>query len=311
MPSRRATLLAPLALLLPATARAQPAAVPVVASFSVLADMVQTIAGPTIALTSTVPAGRDAHGFQPRPTDQRQVQAARLVLANGLGFDPWMDRLVRSANFRGPYVKAAEGVTARTMLVTHGHAHGGGSLQRHAARTVTDPHAWQDLGNAPVYARNIAAGLKRALPAAEHQGIDARAAKFVQDAATTDAWVRALLATVPPERRRVITGHDAFGYFGAAYGVAFLAPQGVSTESEPSAAEVARLIRLIRDSGIRAVFMENMGNPRLIEQIARDAGVRLGGTLYADALSPPGGPADTWLGMFRHNVPLMVEAMGQ
>lgn len=310
MPSRRTTLLAPLALLLPATARAQPAAVPVVASFSVLADMVRSIAGPTTGVASIVPAGRDAHGFQPRATDQRRVQAARLVLANGLGFDPWMDRLVRSANLLGPYVKAAEGVTLRTMLDTHGHGHGGGG-QRHAPRTVTDPHAWQDLGNAPVYARNIAAGLKRALPEAEHPGIDARAEKFVQDAATTDAWVRAQLATVPPERRRVITGHDAFGHFGAAYGVAFQAPQGVSTESEPSAAEVARLIRLIRDSGIRAVFMENMSNPRLIEQVAKDAGVRLGGTLYADALSPPGGPAETWLGMFRHNVPLMVAAMGQ
>lgn len=314
MPTRRTTLLAtlaaPLAWALPA-ARAQ-GAVPVVASFSVLADMVQSIGGPGISLVSIVPAGRDAHGFQPRATDQRQVQAARLVLANGLGFDPWMDRLVRSAGFRGPYVKAAEGVTLRTMLDTHGHGHGsGGQRQAHTPRTITDPHAWQDLGNAPVYARNIAAGLKRALPEAEHPGIDARAAELVRRAAETDAWVRAQLATVPPERRRVITSHDAFGYFGAAYGVAFMAPQGVSTESEPSAAEVGRLIRLIRDSGIRAVFMENMGNPRLIEQVAKDAGVRLGGTLYADALSPPGGVADTWLGMFRHNVTLMVAAMGQ
>jgi zinc/manganese transport system substrate-binding protein len=306
---RRSLLAAPF-LVAAGAARGQ-AAVPVVASFSVLADMVRTIGGPAVQVATIVGPDRDADGFQPRPSDQRTLQAGRAAFANGLGFDPWMDRMARAVNFRGPLVKAAEGVATRTMTETHSHDHGhGGRAHRHThgPRIVTDPHAWQDLGNAGVYARNIAAGLKR-VAAGQEAAIDARAAEFVAKAAETDAWVRAQIATVPADRRRVITSHDAFGYFAAAYGVEFLAPQGVSTESEPSAAEVARLIRLIREQRIRAVFMENMSNPRLIEQVAREAGVQVRGKLFADALSAPEGPAPTWLAMFRHNVPLLVEAM--
>jgi zinc/manganese transport system substrate-binding protein len=307
---RRSLLAAPL--LLAAPARAQ-AAAPVVTSFSVLADMVATIGGPAIAVQTIVGPDRDAHGFAPRPSDQRAVGAARAVFANGLGFDPWMDRLVRAAGFNGPFAKAAEGTTPRTMRDTHGHGHShgeGGRAQRHthAPRVVADPHAWQDLGQAPAYARNISAALKRALPQ-ESAAIDARAADFTARAAETDAWVRAQIATVPDDRRRVLTSHDAFGHFAAAYGVTFLAPQGVSTEGEPSAAEIARLIRQVREQNIRAVFLENMTNPRLLEQVAREAGVTVRGRLYADALSAPGGPADTWPKMFRHNVPLLVQAM--
>lgn len=312
----RRTLLAAAALL-PALrpAAAQPAQpVPVVASFSILADMLREVGGGQVRISTIVGPDRDAHGFSPRPGDLRTLQAGRAAFANGLGFDPWMDRMVRSANFQGPYVQAAQGVATRTMVDTHGHGHGhghshGGQRQGGGPRTITDPHAFQDLGLAPVYVRNIAAGLKRAVPAPAHAALDAAAADFLRRCAETNAWVRAELAAIPAERRRVITGHDAFGYFGAAYGVTFLAPQGVSTESEPSAGEVARLIRLIREQNIRAVFMENMTNPRLVEQIARDAGVRVGGTLYADALSVPDGPAPTYLAMFRHNVGQLVAAM--
>jgi zinc/manganese transport system substrate-binding protein len=303
---RRSLLVAPF-LLAAGTARGQ-AAVPVVASFSILADMVRTIGGPTVSVSAIVGADRDTHGFQPRPSDQRTLQGGRAAFANGLGFDPWMDRMVRAVNFRGPFVKAADGVSIRTMRDTHAHRHGHGQGRGGAARTVTDPHAWHDLGSARIYARNIAAGLKRVVTG-QDAAIDAGAAAFVASAAETDVWVRTQIATVPPDRRRVITSHDAFGYFAAAYGVEFLSPQGVSTESEPSAAEVARLIRQIREQNIRAVFMENMTNPRLIEQVARDAGVPVRGRLFADALSGPDGPAPTWLAIFRHNVPLLVEAM--
>jgi zinc/manganese transport system substrate-binding protein len=309
---QRRTLLAAPLLLIPSVARAQ-GAVPVVASFSVLADMVRMIGGPAVTISTIVGPDRDAHGFQARPSDQRTLQASRAAFANGLGFDPWMDRMVRAVNFRGPFVKAADGVTTRTMTDTHGHDHGGGGRAHrhtHGPRTVTDPHAWQDLGTAPIYARNIAAGLKQVLPGQE-SAIDARASEFVAKAAETDAWVRSQIATVPADRRRVITSHDAFGYFAAAYGVEFLAPQGISTESEPSAAEVARLIRQIREQNIRALFMENMTNPRLLEQVARDAGVQVAGRLYADALSGPDGPAPTYFAMFRHNVTLLVRAMLQ
>jgi zinc/manganese transport system substrate-binding protein len=303
----RRTLLALPAVLAAAGARAQ-AAAPVVASFSILADMVRNIGGPAVSVTDLVGPDRDSHGFAPRPGDQRAVAAARAAFANGLGFDPWMDRLVRAANFRGPFVKAADGVPARTMVDAHGHGHGAGGGGR--TRTVTDPHGWQDLSTAPVYARNIVAGLSRVLPQ-EVAAIETRAAALVAAAAETDAWVRREIATVPAERRRVLTSHDAFGHFGAAYGVTFVSPQGLSTAAEPSAADVSRLIRQVREQNIRAVFVESMTSARLVEQIAREAGVRVLGRLYADALSGPDGPAPTWLAMFRHNVPLMVSAMAQ
>lgn len=282
-PTRRLFLAAPL--LLPRLARGQ-SPLKLVASFSILADMVREIAGSAAEVAAIVGPGQDAHGFQARPSDLRLVKSANLVFGHGLGFDPWMDRLVRSAGFAGPYVRAAAAIPPRGR----------------------DPHAFQDLRTAPAYAKAIADAVVRLRPGT---GAEERRDDLLRRAAETDAWVRDQLAAVPPPKRVVLTSHDAFGWFGAAYGVKFLAPQGVSTESEPSAAEVARLVRQIRETGVRAVFIESMASPRLVQQLARDTGVQPGGTLYSDALGPPSSLADTWLGMFRHNVPLMVAAMRQ
>jgi zinc/manganese transport system substrate-binding protein len=240
------------------------------------------------------------------------LRDARVVVRNGLGFDGWMDRLVRSAGFRGPVVTATEGITPRSMAAhAHNHSHGGAERrQSHSVgpRTVPDPHAWQDLRLGQVYVRNIAAALAAADPGGEAT-YRANAEAFSARLVTLDGWVRAQIGAVPQDRRKVVTSHDAFGYFGAAYGVEFLAPQGVSTESEPSAAEVARLIRQIREQRITAVFMENMSNPATLRRVAAEAGVTVGGRLYADALSGPSGPAPSYEAMFRHNVGLMVPAM--
>jgi zinc/manganese transport system substrate-binding protein len=193
----------------------------------------------------------------------------------------------------------------------HGHAHGGAERrQPHSvgARLVPDPHAWQDLRHGARYARTIAGALAAALPAgaeAFRAGGEAYAARLE----ALDGWVRQQVASVPEERRRIVTSHDAFGYFGDAYGVRFLAPQGISTEGEPGAAQVAALIRQIRQEGITAVFLENMGNPATLNRLAQEAGVRVLGRLQADALSDAGGPAPTYEAMFRHNVGLMVPAM--
>jgi zinc/manganese transport system substrate-binding protein len=231
------------------------------------------------------------------------------VVRNGLGFDGWMDRMIRSANYRGPVVTATDGVVPRTMAAhSHGHGHSHGNAQGGRPRTVPDPHAWQDPRLGALYARNIARGLAGADPAnaaAHAAGGEAYATRLD----TLDGWIRAQLATVPEARRKVVTSHDAFGYFGAAYGIGFLAPQGVSTEAEPSAQQVAALIRQIRAEGITAVFLENMANPATLERLAREAGVRVAGRLYADALSAPDGPAPTYEAMFRHNVGLLVPAM--
>ena len=306
----RRSLLALPALLAARPATAQSDRLAVVASFSILGDMAAQIGGDRIALRVIAGPDVDAHAFQPRPSDVAALRDARVVVRNGLGFDGWVDRLVGAAGFRGALVTATDGITPRSMA-GHTHDHGGAGRRRPhgvSAAQVPDPHAWQDLRLGQGYVRTIAAALAAADPAGAAI-YRSNAEAYANRLAALDAWVRAQVATVPQDRRRVVTSHDAFGYFGAAYGIAFIAPQGVSTETEPSGAEVARLIRLIREQRITAVFMENMANPTMITRIAHEAGVRLGGRLYVDALSVPSGPAATYEAMFRHNVGLLVPAM--
>jgi zinc/manganese transport system substrate-binding protein len=266
----------------------------VVASFSILGDIVKNVGGDRVGVATLVGPDGDAHVFEPTTADARALAKADLVFVNGLGLEGWMERLIQAAGYKGPLVVASDGAPPRTMVED--------------GRTVADPHAWQDLSNGRRYVENVAAGLAAADPqgAAAYR---AAAAAYEAELAAKDKWVRAELATVPAERRKIITSHDAFGYFGAAYGVTVLAPVGVSTEAEPSAGGLARLIRQMRQEGVRVVFLENMTNPKLIETLASEAGARVGGTLYADALSPPGGPADTYLKMFDNNLPQLKAAM--
>ncbi|MDJ0391414.1 zinc ABC transporter substrate-binding protein [Roseomonas sp. E05] len=299
-----------LALAAPALARAQGASpLPVVASFSILGDMVRQIGGDQVAVHVIAGPDVDAHSFQPRPSDAQALRGAALVLRNGLGFDAWMDRLLNAAGAAPAAVTATEGIAARQIPDEDrdGHAHERKQEHEHEAG-APDPHAWQDLRHGQTYVRNIAAALQVADPAraaAFQRGAEA----YLRRLATLDGWVRAQIATVPEARRKVVTSHDAFGYFGAAYGVRFLAPQGVSTESEPSAAQVAQLIRTLKREGITAVFLENMANPATLRRLAAEAGVKVQGRLYADALSPADGPAPTYEAMFRHNLGLLVPAM--
>lgn len=313
---RRLLLALPGLALAPRRGAANTGRIPVVASFSILGDMLAQIGGERLALRVIAGADTDPHSFRPRPSDVAALRDARLVVRNGLGFDAWFDRLLRSAGYRGPIVTTAEGITPRAMSGhnhdhAHGHAHGGAE-RRHThsvgPRSVPDPHAWQDLRLGQVYVRNITAGLIAADPAGEAE-YRRKAEAYAARLRALDAWVRAEIATVPEARRRIVTSHDAFGYFAAAYGIRFFSPQGVSTEAEPSAAEVARLIRQIREERITAVFMANMVNPATLRRIAAEAGVAVGGRLYADALSGPDGPAPTYEAMFRHNVGLIVPAM--
>jgi zinc/manganese transport system substrate-binding protein len=310
---RRRSLLA-LPLAAPGLAAAQATPLPVVASFSILADIAQQVGGAAVAVRAIAGPDVDSHSFQARPSDLEALRPAALLIRNGLGFDGWFDRMIRSVGGRTPpLVTATEGVTPRTMA-GHAHNHGaGGPVERRqqhmvGPREVADPHAWQDVALVQTYARNIGRGLAAADPdrAAQHQ---AGAEAYARRLAALDAWVRAQVATVPPERRKVITTHDAFAYFGAAYGVTFLSALGVSAGAEPSAGEVARLIRQIRSENITAVFVENAGGQAVLERLAREAGVRVRGRLYADALSAPGGPAASYEALIRHNTALMVGAM--
>ena len=276
---------------------------PVVASFSILGDLTARVGGDRIALTTLVGPDGDAHVYEPGPGDARAVSEARLLVVNGLGFEGWMDRLKGAAGFDGIEVVATAGVEPLKLAEEddHGHDHG----HDHGA---IDPHAWQNVANAEIFVRNIAAGLEQADPAGAAV-YRANAEAYLAELQALDADIRTSLAAVPAERRVLVTSHDAFGYFATAYGLKVLAPQGISTESEASAADVAALIRQIRKDGVQAVFVENVTDPRLLEQIVRETGARIGGTLYSDALSPPGTGAATYVGMMRHNAGAITAAL--
>jgi zinc/manganese transport system substrate-binding protein len=274
----------------------------VVASFSILGDMTARVGGDRVAVTTLVGPDGDAHVYEPTPDDVRAVAAARLLVVNGLGFEGWMDRLAGASGYAGPVVVASKGVAPREIVEeehadAEGHDHHG-----------IDPHAWQDVANAVTYVRNIAAGLDAADPAGKAT-YDANAAAYVAELEALDAEVRAALATLPAERRKIITSHDAFGYFGAAYGLRLSAPEGISTEAEASAADVAALIRQIRADAVPAIFVENIKDRRLIDQIAAESGAAVGGELYTDALSDKDGPAPTYVEMIRHNAKTLTEAL--
>jgi zinc/manganese transport system substrate-binding protein len=259
--------------LLAGAALALPAAPRVVASFSILGDLVRLAGAEAQVLAG---AGMDVHEFEPTPAHARMLAGADVLVSNGLGLEPWLGRLAKAAGFKGRTIVASAGVRTRML-----------------GRAV-DPHGWQDVSNAKLYVSNIREGLGVAGGAA----LDA-----------LDRDIRAGLAAIPRAQRVVVTTHDAFGYFGAAYGVDFLAPLGLSTEEEPTPKALAALIGQIRARHVRALFFERLGNPALIQQIARETGVRIGGEVYSDTLSPPDGPASTYEAMMRHNLAAFVAAL--
>jgi len=266
----------------------------IVASFSVLGEIVQEVAGDKAEVHTLVGPDGDAHSFEPTPNDAGTLGRADLVIVNGLGLEKWMERLIEASGYKGTVAVASRGVHPRLM-----EAEGTG---------VTDPHAWQDLANGRLYVRNIADALAAADPA-DADYFNARAQRYDATLAALDTWVREEIAQVPPAKRRVITTHDAFGYFGAAYGVTFLAPEGISTDAEPTAGGLAKLIDQIRQERIKALFLENITSPQLMRTVAQETGVPLGGALFSDALSPPDGPAPAYVDMFKNNLPKLVAGM--
>lgn len=275
----------------PLMARADATApVPVVASFTILADLVREVGGPVVEVHTLVGPDSDAHVYQPTPRDARAVARASLVVFNGLGFEGWMDRLLLAGNYNGPLVEASHGIVPRRI------------------DGVADPHAWQDPRLVERYVANIESALTTIVPASA-AAISASTALYRQALRALDGELRAAFDTLPPDRRRVITSHDAFGYLGEAYGLEFLPLQGWSTESEPRAADLARLVRLARERGAAAAFVENISDPRLIRALSSDTGLAFGGSLYSDALATPGRPADTYLGMMRHNAATLLAAL--
>ena len=260
----------------------------VLATFSILGDFVKNVGGDRVEVATLVGPNSDAHVYAPAPADAKKVADAKVVIVNGLGYEGWMSRLAKASGSKAPVVVASKGVKERKA--PGGHGHGG-----------ADPHAWQSVANAKIYVANIRDALIAADPAGK-AAYEANAAAYLGKLDALDQDVKAAVAAIPADRRKIISTHDAFGYFQQAYGVEFIAPQGVSTEAEPSARDVARIITQVKKQKIPAVFLENIADPRLMERIAQESGARVGGKLYSDALTDAKGDAPTYLDMMRHNI---------
>lgn len=323
MVSRRLVLAALAALpLLAGPAGAQEAKMPVVASFSILGDFVKQVGGDRVSVSTIVGPNGDAHVYQPTPADAKKLAAAKLVFVNGLGFEGWMERLTKASGTKAKIIVATAGIAPREMADEDDHDHGkgkhahdhdhgkkGGKKEAHGHdHGGIDPHAWQSIANAKIYVANIRDALIAADPAGK-DAYTANAAAYTAKLDALDAEVKAALGKIPADQRRIITSHDAFGYFGADYGLELISPEGVSTESEASAKDVARIIRQIKAEKIPAVFLENVTNPRLIERIAKETGAKIGGELYSDALSDDKGPASTYILMMQSNVRTLSSAL--
>jgi zinc/manganese transport system substrate-binding protein len=272
----------------------------VVTTTTILADMVRQIGGDRVQVSSLLKPGIDAHIYQPGPEDLKSLAGAAVVVVNGLGLEGWLGNLVSTSGFQGRQVIATTGITPLGCDHHEGHeAHGG-----------VDPHAWQDAANGLHYARNICAGLSAADPlgAADYA---AWTEAYCGQLRVLDAWIRKQITTIPPDRRVLVTSHEALAYFGRAYGLEMHAMEGTATGQEPNARHLAELIALIRTRRIGAVFIENTANPATVERLGRDAGTTSGGRLVCDGLDGPGGPADTYIGMFLVNTRTIVRGLSR
>lgn len=263
----------------------------VVASFSILADFVTNVGGDRVSVMTLVGPNGDVHVYAPSPGDAKKIADATLLVVNGLGLEGWLPRLVQSAGSKAAIVTASSGVAP---------------LKR---SSDADPHAWQSVANAKIYVGNIRDALVAADPA-DAPAFRANAEHYLTQLDALDAEVRVAVEKIPPERRKVISTHSAFGYFAAAYGIEVIAPLGVSTETEPSARDIATLINEIKAEKIPAVFLENISDDRLIGRIAAETGAKAGGTLYSDSLTGEKGPAPTYIDLIRHNIKTLTSALG-
>jgi zinc/manganese transport system substrate-binding protein len=263
----------------------------VVASFSILADLVRNVGGDRVEVVTLVGPDGDVHVYTPTASDAKKIAEAKLVFVNGFGLEGWLPRLVQSAGGNATIVTATSGIAPLKL------------------GSDADPHAWQSVVNAKTYVANIRDALVAA-DAANAAAFRANAEDYLVQLDALDREVRQAVARIPEDRRKVISSHRAFGYFSAAYGIQFIAPQGVSTDSEPSARDVARIITQVREAKIPAIFLENISDPRLIRRIAEETGARIGGTLYSDGLTGEKGDAPTFIAMVRHNIKALTSALG-
>jgi zinc/manganese transport system substrate-binding protein len=262
----------------------------VVASFSILGDLIRNVGGDRVIVTTLVGPNSDVHVYTPAPADAKKIADAKLVIINGLGLEGWLPRLVQSSGSKATIVTATTNITPRRL------------------GSDADPHAWQSVANARIYVTNIRDALVAAEPA-DAGTFRANAQAYLAQLDALDRAVREAVAQIPQGHRKVISTHDAFGYFASAYGIEFIAPLGVSTESEASARDIAGIITQIKTAKIPAIFLENITDPRLMQRIASETGARLGGTLYSDSLTGEKGDAPTYIDMVRHNIKALTGAL--
>jgi zinc/manganese transport system substrate-binding protein len=262
----------------------------VVASFSILGDFVRNVGGDRVSVTTLVGPDSDAHVYTPTPADAKKIADAKLIFVNGLGFEGWLPRLVQSAGSKAMIVTASEGISPLRL------------------GSAADPHAWQSVTNAKIYVVNISRALSAADPGSAEQFMKNTQA-YIEQLDALDREVRDAVAKLPEDRRKVISTHSAFGYFAASYGIEFIAPLGVSTESEPSARDIAKIITQIKAAKIPAVFLENITDPRLMGRISAETGAKVGGTLYSDSLTGEKGDSPTYIAMVRHNIKALTSAL--
>lgn len=265
-----------------------------VASFSILGDIVHQVGGDHVKVNSLVGPDGDPHSFEPSPQDSKEINASDVVFVSGLGLEGWIDRLVSASGYKGKVVTASEGVKSSQMVDD--------------GKEITDPHAWNSMANGVIYATNV----MNALIAADPEDADyfrKRGGAYIEQLKKLDEWAKSEFGSIPQEKRKVLTSHDAFGYFGREYNVTFMAPVGFSTEAEASASGVASLIKQIKEEKVKTYFIENQTDPRLVKQIAAATGAQAGGELYPEALSGPKGPATTYEKAFKHNVETIVASM--
>jgi zinc/manganese transport system substrate-binding protein len=287
----------------PARAQDKAARLKVVATFSILGDLARNVGGDRADVATLVGSNSDIHVYTPTAADAQSVRSARLLIVNGLGLEGWLPRLIESSGSKAIVVTASNGVAPRKIDA-------GELLSRHHEPGSLDPHAWQSVANVAIYVANIRDTMVAADPA-NAEIYKANADAYLSILKRLDHDIRDAVAQIPPDRRKVISTHAAFGYFAAAYGITFLAPQGVSTDSEPSARDIAGLITQIKTEKIPAVFLENISDPRLIRQIASESGAAVGGTLYSDSLTDADGEAPTYIELMGHNIKTIVSALAK
>jgi zinc/manganese transport system substrate-binding protein len=270
----------------------------VVTGSSVVNDLTRRIGGDRFLVTCLVPAGIDPHHYQPVPDDVQRLATASLVVINGLGFEGWFDRLAKEASFNGTLVIASTGIVPLTMHEMH-------DLGDHQ---VSDPHAFHSLVLGVRYAETI----RDALCVADPEGapeIRKRAADLIASLRQCDGWARKEISRIPVTQRVIVTNHDALGYFARDYGFQIRAPNTALEDSEPSAKHLAELIDFVKTQGVKGVFLEAGKQAKVVEQIAHEAGVRLGGELYLDGLGPAGSPVDSYESMWKANITAIIRGL--